>query len=229
MGTIYLIRHGQASFGSHRYDCLSALGEQQARVLGEALRQRGLRPDRVLAGGMQRHHQTAAHCLAAMALPPSVQEDRRWDEFDHEAIVAALQPRYRDPAALQADLAQAENPRRAFQALFQQALQRWMSGTHDGDYAESWPAFRARVEQALLSLRESLSRSQTALVFSSGGPISAVVRQQLMLGDAATLRLNAVLANAALTKLIYSERDLYLSTVNEHSHFEAAPALLTYR
>lgn len=229
MGTIYLIRHGQASFGSAQYDQLSPLGEQQSRVLGISLTQRGLRPDRVVLGSLQRHRQTATHCLDAMSRALPLLEDARWNEFDHEAVVAALEPRYRDFRVLQAELAKTEHPRRAFQALFQQAMQRWTEGEHDGDYAESWSAFCARVQQALLDLRASLQRSQTALVFTSGGPISAVARQLLTLDDAATLRLNATLANAALTKLVYSERELYLSTLNEHAHFEAAPALMTYR
>ena len=35
MGTLYLVRHGQASFGSANYDQLSALGQRQCRRLGE--------------------------------------------------------------------------------------------------------------------------------------------------------------------------------------------------
>ena len=34
MGTIYLVRHGQASFDSADYDKLSALGQLQAAQLG---------------------------------------------------------------------------------------------------------------------------------------------------------------------------------------------------
>ena len=40
MGTLYLVRHGQASFGADDYDQLSPLGHQQAVRLGEYLRQR---------------------------------------------------------------------------------------------------------------------------------------------------------------------------------------------
>ena len=38
MGTLYLVRHGQASFGADDYDQLSPLGQQQAVRLGEYLR-----------------------------------------------------------------------------------------------------------------------------------------------------------------------------------------------
>ena len=34
MTTIYLIRHGQASFGQQNYDQLSNKGERQAQLLG---------------------------------------------------------------------------------------------------------------------------------------------------------------------------------------------------
>ena len=37
MGTIYLVRHGQASFGSDDYDQLSPLGEEQSWHLGQWL------------------------------------------------------------------------------------------------------------------------------------------------------------------------------------------------
>ena len=37
MSAIHLVRHGQASFGADDYDLLSALGERQSRVLGQAL------------------------------------------------------------------------------------------------------------------------------------------------------------------------------------------------
>lgn len=35
MTTIYLVRHGQASFGAESYDKLSPNGELQAKVLGQ--------------------------------------------------------------------------------------------------------------------------------------------------------------------------------------------------
>ncbi len=34
MGTLYLVRHGQASFGSDDYDRLSPLGQRQSQRLG---------------------------------------------------------------------------------------------------------------------------------------------------------------------------------------------------
>jgi broad specificity phosphatase PhoE len=41
MGTLYLVRHGQASFGADDYDQLSELGRRQSVRLGEYLRGKG--------------------------------------------------------------------------------------------------------------------------------------------------------------------------------------------
>ena len=47
MGSIYLIRHGQASFGADDYDVLSPTGIRQAEILGDHLLNLGVRFDRV--------------------------------------------------------------------------------------------------------------------------------------------------------------------------------------
>ena len=60
MGTLYLVRHGQASFGADDYDQLSARGQQQSERLGAYWRERGLRFDAVLCGTLRRHGQTLA-------------------------------------------------------------------------------------------------------------------------------------------------------------------------
>ncbi|NBT74061.1 MAG: histidine phosphatase family protein, partial [Betaproteobacteria bacterium] len=58
MGTLYLVRHGQASFGAQNYDQLSERGRQQSVQLGNYWRQRGLTFDAILTGTLQRHLQT---------------------------------------------------------------------------------------------------------------------------------------------------------------------------
>ena len=57
MGTLYLVRHGQASFGADDYDQLSALGQRQAQRLGAYFQEKGLQFDAVLMGTLRRHAQ----------------------------------------------------------------------------------------------------------------------------------------------------------------------------
>lgn len=63
MGSIYLIRHGQASFGADDYDVLSPTGIRQAEILGDHLLNLGVRFDRVLSGGLRRQQHTARAAL----------------------------------------------------------------------------------------------------------------------------------------------------------------------
>ena len=230
MAAIYLIRHSQASFGSSDYDQLSEIGLQQARVLGASLALRRPRVRRAVCGTMRRHQQTAGGCLEAMSRPAEWEVDAGWDEYDHDDVIRAFEPRYRDPAAMVADLAASAHPRRTFQEMFVQAVARWASGKHDGEYRESWSAFRERVAGALSRVNASLEKSEVVLVFTSGGPIGAVCGSLLHLSDDATLRLSSRLANAAITKLVCSDGAVHLSTLNEHGHFEGDhAAMMTYR
>ncbi len=230
MGTIYLIRHAQASFGAVDYDQLSDLGLTQAKMLGVALQSRRPRADRIVSGTMRRHHQTAEGCLEAMGLPTQWERDAAWNEYDHQNVLHVFDPRYRDPAGMATELAASDNPRKRFQEIFVESMDRWVGGRHDAEYDESWPAFKARVNDALARLNASLAKSQGALVFTSGGPIAAVCGALLNLSGEDALRLNSKLANAAVTKLVCSEKAIHLSTLNEHAHFEGEQsAFITYR
>jgi len=230
MGAIYLIRHGQASFAAADYDDLSEVGREQGRILGAALTARQVEPSIVICGGMRRHAQTATECLAAQSREPVWELDRGWDEYDHNDMLAGLDPRYREQTAVAADMLGHVDPRRAFQQIFERAMARWVSDDFHDEYRESWPAFCARIEGALARLVARLGKSQSALVFTSGGAISVVCRQLLGLSDTRTLMLSATTANASVTKMLVGGRGLTLSTLNEHAHFEGAlKHLITYR
>lgn len=231
MSTILLIRHGQASFGEDDYDKLSALGIEQSRRLGLALRQRLAGRDalHVYAGAMRRHRETASACLEVMqqALQPRAIEG--FNEFDHEDLIHRHAPHYVDRARLQRELREAADPARAFQQLFEGAMRRWVGGEFDADYTESWPMFQARCAQALERVVADTPRDGVALVFTSGGPISSTCLRLLGLSALDGLRINWSLANASVTKLIAGGSGLSLSTLNDHAHLEGEPDLLTYR
>ena len=63
MGTLYLVRHGQASFGAEDYDQLSELGTRQCHALGLWFAARGLQFEAVLRGTLKRHAQSLAAFL----------------------------------------------------------------------------------------------------------------------------------------------------------------------
>jgi broad specificity phosphatase PhoE len=230
MGALYLIRHGQASFGSQNYDALSPLGHQQGYAIGQALKARGVAPEAVVAGTMQRHQETARAALSAMALDVPMAIHAGVNEFDHENVIEVAQPRYADKAVMMAEMAASGDPRRAFQTFFREAVTRWVEGNHDAEYTEPWSAFKLRCVAALNDLVQQTPAKGQAVVFTSGGFISVICAHLLGLHDSQAFAINWTLANAGITKINVGRDGLHLLSVNEHGHLEgASPSLLTFR
>jgi broad specificity phosphatase PhoE len=231
MGAIYLLRHGQASFGSNNYDQLSPVGHQQARVLGQALKARGVQAEALVSGNMQRHKETAAGVISEMGLEGlPLQEHLGVNEFDHENVIEVAQPRYVDKVAMMSEMAATGDPRRAFQTFFRDAVARWVGGNHDAEYNEPWSVFKLRCVSALDDLVKLTPPKGNVLVFTSGGAISVICAHLLGLNDSQAFTINWTLANAGITKVQVGRDGLHLISVNEHAHVEGAqPTLLTYR
>jgi broad specificity phosphatase PhoE len=224
---IYLVRHAQASFGRSDYDRLSPQGERQAAHLGEALAMRAVKPDLVVSGSMRRHGRTARIALEAAGIDADITIDEGFNEFDHEQVIVAHKPAYKRRAVLLADLARTGNPARAFQDMFREATERWARS--DGtDYAEPFLSFCARAEQAVRRTAEAVGKGQTAVVFTSGGPIAAVVGRLFAGNDDLWLTLNPVTVNTGVTKLVSGRRGLTVVSYNEHAHLDGTD-LLSYR
>ena len=234
MGQIFLVRHGQASFGKADYDQLSELGFEQARLLGQWYANTRQSFSKVINGGMLRHRQTAEACMEV--LPKKLLIETEWitdadfAEFDHQEVLLRHCPEFADLVAFKALLASHVDPPRALEHVFRAAMQRWMGGWHDGDYAETWPDFRRRCVRALERL-DTDSRQQTTMVFTSGGVIAALMQHLLGLQDVQVMELNWTLANCAVTKLMQRPGQFTLSYLNNYAHLEwlGQPGAVTYR
>lgn len=229
---LVLVRHGQASFGAKDYDRLSETGHRQARLAGKALSLRRPSIGRVVVGSMRRHQETAAGCLEGMGRAEPFETDPGWNEFDHEELIRVQEPRYRDHLVLHREMALAPDPEQAFLSLFRASFSRWVSGRHDGDYRESFAAFRSRVAEAArraIDTAGSAAPSGAVLVVTSGGPIAAAVAARLGLPPLGLLRLAFRLANAGITTLTLSEEGLSVEELNDHRHLAGEPGLLTHR
>ena len=142
MGTLYLVRHGQASFGADDYDCLSALGERQSRRLGEYFKLRGLQFEAAITGTLKRQQQTLAGISEGLG---SSIATRLWpglNEYDSNALIAAI---YQQP------LAKPGNPEMVLQyfRLLRQGLQQWMAGASEPVGMPRYADFVAGVAGAL--------------------------------------------------------------------------------
>src|SRR6202051_4504676 len=91
MGRLLLIRHAQASFLEQNYDKLSALGETQARRLGQHWARQKILFDGVCSGPRVRHKQTAKIVAAVYrdaGIPfPEPVEIPEFDEYQAEAVL----------------------------------------------------------------------------------------------------------------------------------------------
>ncbi|MDQ3405293.1 MAG: histidine phosphatase family protein [Actinomycetota bacterium] len=217
MSAVYLVRHGQASFGQRNYDVLSPTGELQAKVLGEELRTRGLTPSQAWSGSLARQRETARITLASAGFEITAGVDECWNEYDHLGLVRQFAPADRPVEP------------REFQALLDQALHSWAAGHPAGDVG-TFADFSASANSALDTVAAGLGSGGTAVVFTSGGVIAAIVARLLGLPDPGLVTLNRVMVNAAVTKVVHGRSGVSLLSFNEHGHFEGvARDLLTYR
>lgn len=239
MGQIYLVRHGQASFGATDYDRLSELGVEQGRMLGHWFADCGLRFTAAMSGGLLRHRQTAEACLAAMpeTLKPlsPVLVDRGFDEYDHREVLLKHRPEFATEQGslkvVQESARPGDTPRRAFQRVFMEAMGRWVSGRYDHEYSETWGTFRQRCNEALTARIEKAGSSQSIVIFTSGGTISVICQSLMGISDRETALLNSAMVNSAVTKLLYQPGRISINYLNAHPHLERSGSAdnITYR
>ena len=229
MATIYLVRHGQASFGKENYDQLSPRGWEQGRILGRWLAGK-VEPGAVFGGNLQRHRETVEAITTGYGVSlPDMQVLEGLNEFDHLEVVERLRPEWADKQVMARDLASFPKPARAFHQAFEKAVARWVSGEFDQEYSETWHGFRQRVGHALDQLI-NLADGADVIVSTSGGPIAVIAQRLLELSDHKALEMNNVIANTSVSRILYSGPRRSLAVFNNYSHLEAEdPALVTFR
>ncbi len=245
MASIYLVRHGQAGFNKLDYDQLSDLGHQQAEFVGQSLSARSIEAGLVVHGAMKRHRETMQGAQKIWHAYGSIIENSNFNEFDSDDVIAAAHAELNIPGfykdgiasnnlvqkmALGTYLAKQKNPKKAFQELFSIAIDRWVSGEYDEDYIESWNQFSQRCRDALKATIKQAA-GKDAVVFTSGGPITAVAQYCLGLDDEHAFKLNWSLVNAGITQLLYNQQGkISLASCNEQEHLiRAGKKSLTYR
>ena len=212
MGTLYLVRHGQASFGADDYDQLSDLGQRQSVRLGEYFAHQGLRFDGLIAGTLRRHKQTLAGILQGMG---QAGEHLAWDglnEYDSEAVIAAVHPQPLDKATTP------EMVRHHFR-LLRDGLAQWMAGAASPRGMPSYADWVAGIAGALDHVRAN-HYGQKVLVVTSGGPIATAVGHVLGTSPATTIELNLRIRNSSVTEFAFTPKRHMLVTYNTLPHLD---------
>jgi broad specificity phosphatase PhoE len=218
MGTLYLVRHGQASLGADDYDNLSERGQRQSLRLGQHFAAKGMQFEAVLCGSLKRHAQTWAGIQSGMAgdgasapiLTPQV-----WpglNEYDSDAVIASVHPApHAKPVTTEAY--------RAHFRLLRHGLEQWASGTVAPQGMPRYSDFVQGILAALVHVR-SQYRGNVLLV-SSGGPIATAVAQILGTPPEAFVELNMRIRNTAVTEFAFNPKRHALMTFNTLPHLDA--------
>ena len=206
MSHITLIRHGQANTGARdeaSYDRLSDLGHQQAAWLGEHLRASGAHYPRIYCGTLTRHIETAASMGCV-----DVVQDARLNEMEYFTLAEAMRDQHGLPIP---------DEREGFVDHLPKVFAAWAAGEIAEPY-ESWETFETRAKQAL---NEIAAGEGPALVVTSGGLISMVMRLAMGLDTTAMARAALAIMNTSMHRLFPIGGHLSPTLFNAVPHLES--------
>ncbi|HWK50964.1 MAG TPA: histidine phosphatase family protein [Steroidobacter sp.] len=232
MSTIYLVRHGQASFGTDNYDQLSTTGREQARQLGKHFAELGERIDRIYSGSLRRQTETAeliAESFASAAPPIAIEP--AFDEYESDLILHTFAQSLTPEQLAESGWPELKTDRRRFQFFLERAARAWVDAQIEADEMTPWRSFHRRITAAIANIMRTEGRSKTLLISTSGGVIGTVVAHVMGLSNHTGIELNWAVHNASITRLIYSAEKVSLSMFNGLPHLDSAERrhLITYR
>ena len=212
MGTLYLVRHGQASFGADDYDVLSELGERQALRLGEYFNYKGLTFEAALTGTLQRQIKTFGAICQGMQMPMQALQWPGLNEYDSEAVIRTIHPH---------KLEKPTSPEmyRSHFRLLKDGLAQWMAGVVSPHGMPSYLEFVQGVASALDHIRKT--HEGNVLLVSSGGPIATAVGHVLGTAPETTIELNLRIRNSSVTEFAFTPKRHMLVTFNTLPHLDA--------
>ena len=206
MVELTLIRHGQAQTGAKdeaSYDSLSDLGHQQARWLGEVLRE-GPSFDQVISGVMTRQIETV-ESMALAGVPHST--DARLNELDYFGLAESL--RASDGVEIPTNI-------QDFAQQMPQLLDVWRNGKMHTDL-ETYNAFCSRIMGAL---HNAAGQDGRIVLVTSTGVIATLAAISLGLDMVKKTKLFLKVMNTSVHKFELEGDDLHLTQFGAIPHLE---------
>lgn len=236
MASLYLIRHGQASFGSDHYDQLSSLGQRQADISGRYFNDVGLHFAQAVSGDLSRQRETGERVLAAQPEKVPLHIDPRLNEVDNEGQIAALLPILceRDPGFAERVKA-GRTDSKQYQKVIQAVFNAWVSPDCPAlPNTASWQAYLEGVNGALEDAMARATGGSDTAIFTSGGTIATAVSGVLGVRHDQIYGFYEPVFNCSITRLIFSRGRISLSNFNDTAHLQLlsqqlGESLVTYR
>ena len=221
MATIYLIRHGQASFGADDYDKLSELGRRQAEVTGHYLRDCGIAIDAAYSGTLLRQRETAQLALASQAEEVVHQLDARFNEVNNDEHLKYLIPHVvKTQPQIQQLMEKGLKSSKDYQKVIDAVFNYWVSPECNEPAIQSWADYSGGVRAGLADVMREQGGGKTVAIFTSGGTIATAVSQVLGLGGEHAYKYYEPVFNCSITQLFYSGDKISLSYFNDRSFLQ---------
>jgi len=212
MSMLYLVRHGQASAGTHDYDRLSPLGQHQSELLGQWWVKQGFAPDHTYHGSLLRQRDTAKLALAPLETSHESGVHDGLNEYRHRII----DKHFGSPA-------EDDQPESMSFDDYVNIMQRWRDHpTADGlSEIEPWADFAARGWQTLQDLHGQQADKEQHVFFTSGGIIATVMAAVLGLDFAHTIDAIWRIRNTSITTIHFDGSHARLIEFNTVPHLQA--------
>ena len=213
MTTIYLVRHGQASFGKEDYDNLSEIGLKQAFLLGQYFKTLNLNFDKIFVGTLKRQIQTYKQIIKSYDTVIDYESTPLLNEYDVKSVLMG----FVNGRSLTKD--ELHDKKTHFN-LLRNAVTAWSENKVFNDISETWNEFDVRAQKFLNIINKNKYKSKSILVVSSGGTISMILKQILSLPSSQFVNFHFQIFNSSLTKIIINEFGMSLSLFNSIAHLD---------
>lgn len=238
MATLYLIRHGQASFMHANYDKLSSIGEEQARILGKYLGENKYSFDACYSGLLARHrgtlagvHEAYTHLGLKMPEPifiPGLNEHEGAEIHQEHLPNFLAEPQHRELREAVEKYGHTHPAvRQGLLRLFFKGTKLWALGQLHSEGRETFNDFKTRVSEGYQILQAAMQDRENVIAFTSGGTIGMLLGLVLGLSDEKVIELNWQVRNCSISELAYSKGKFYLRGFNYTHHFQDE-RLITY-
>ncbi len=232
MQHIYLVRHGQASFGAENYDKLSSIGKQQAGVVGDYFANQGIAVAKIIHGKMSRQQETAELIAKNAGYTGELICHQGANEFDSENLIKHYLPILAQQSSSLNQImesgedwwATGEN----FEIFFRALVSMWQEDKNCP--FESWDNFRKRCLSCLTDVA-NLNIDNTkgiTLIATSGGLISVIMQTILGSDQNAFMNMNLTINNTSISEIVWQKNYSNDDQLKEQKLLKASNRLLSF-